>query len=185
MDGGVVAKLLQNIGGEVVCPKCGEVGRVAVDRFRSRGHTYYYLVVRHPRGRSRVKRCLVKRLTRDEAAKLVAKQQAVAKTVAKQEGFAAQEGIAKLKRRIEELERENEELRRQLERLQTVEGWIRAARQNSLILDRQRLEAIRIYYVKKKGYTPEQKDLAKTVMTELIDRGLETGQITIIFGRLP
>ena len=109
---------------------------------------------------------------------MVAKQQEVAKTAAKQEGFAAQEEIAKLKRRIEEL-------RRQLERLQTVEGWVRAARANSLVLETSHFEAIKSYYIRKKGYSPEQKQLAKDTLTELVSKGLEAGAATIVFGRLP
>jgi predicted RNA-binding Zn-ribbon protein involved in translation (DUF1610 family) len=38
------------IGTEIVCPKCGQVGKVAKDTFRAKGRTYKYIVVRHYEG---------------------------------------------------------------------------------------------------------------------------------------
>jgi hypothetical protein len=47
-------------GERVECPKCGEVGVAAVDRFTAKGRVYYYVVVRHFEG-DRVRRCVIRR----------------------------------------------------------------------------------------------------------------------------
>jgi len=65
----VVAKMVakpvgvEDIGTEVVCPKCGARGRVAVERVTAGGKTYLYLSVRHVLGHAKAKRCLLRRLT--------------------------------------------------------------------------------------------------------------------------
>ena len=58
----VVAANVQNmrVGEEVTCPKCGEVGRVGIDKFRAGGKTYLYWTVRHYEG-SKVRRCVIAR----------------------------------------------------------------------------------------------------------------------------
>jgi len=57
---GGAGKSMQNweIGTEIVCPKCGQVGKVAKDTFRAKGRTYKYIVVRHYEG-GKVKRCVI------------------------------------------------------------------------------------------------------------------------------
>ena len=42
------------------CPKCGEEGVAAVDRFTAKGREYYYVVVRHFKG-DKVRRCVIRR----------------------------------------------------------------------------------------------------------------------------
>ena len=46
------------VGQEVVCPKCGQPGRVGVDKFRAKGRVYEYWTVRHYEN-GRVRRCVV------------------------------------------------------------------------------------------------------------------------------
>jgi len=60
---------VEDIGTEVICPKCGARGRVAVERVTAGGKTYLYLSVRHVLGHGRAKRCLIRRLTDEEVAK--------------------------------------------------------------------------------------------------------------------
>jgi len=59
---------VQNLtpGAEVVCPKCGTRGIVAVDAFKVKGKTYTYVVVRH-RENGKVRRCLIQRLDAQQA----------------------------------------------------------------------------------------------------------------------
>ena len=59
---------VQNLtpGAEVVCPKCGTPGIVAVDAFKVKGKTYTYVVVRH-RENGKVRRCLIQRLDAQQA----------------------------------------------------------------------------------------------------------------------
>jgi transcription elongation factor Elf1 len=45
----------------VTCPKCGKQGIIGVDKIRTRGKLYIYLVVRHY-VRGRVQRCFIKRI---------------------------------------------------------------------------------------------------------------------------
>jgi hypothetical protein len=49
------------VGREVLCPKCGQPGRVGVDKFRAKGRVYEYWTVRHYIN-GRVKRCVVGRV---------------------------------------------------------------------------------------------------------------------------
>jgi len=46
------------VGQEVVCPKCGQLGRAGVDVFTAKGRKYRYKTVRHYEG-GRVRRCIV------------------------------------------------------------------------------------------------------------------------------
>jgi len=63
---------VEDIGTEVVCPRCGEKGKVAVERVTAGGKTYLYLSVRHVLGHAKAKRCLIRRLTDEEVAKIPA-----------------------------------------------------------------------------------------------------------------
>jgi len=45
----------------VVCPICGKEGILGVDKFKAKGKTYYYLVVRHYEG-DKTRRCIIKRI---------------------------------------------------------------------------------------------------------------------------
>jgi hypothetical protein len=47
-----------SIGQTVSCPKCGQAGRVGVDKFRSGKKVFYYWTVRHYEG-SKVRRCII------------------------------------------------------------------------------------------------------------------------------
>jgi hypothetical protein len=49
------------IGKKVACPVCGKAGVVSIDRFKAKGKTYSYIVVRHYEG-VRTKRCVIKRV---------------------------------------------------------------------------------------------------------------------------
>ncbi|MCI4408474.1 MAG: hypothetical protein JHC26_05235 [Thermofilum sp.] len=45
----------------VMCPKCGKQGIIGIDKIRTRGKLYIYLVVRHYE-KGRVQRCFIKRI---------------------------------------------------------------------------------------------------------------------------
>jgi hypothetical protein len=47
-----------SIGQTISCPKCGQAGRVGVDKFRSGKKVFYYWTVRHYEG-SKVRRCII------------------------------------------------------------------------------------------------------------------------------
>ena len=47
-----------SVGQTVSCPKCGRVGRVGIDKFRSHGKLFLYWTVRHYEG-SKVRRCII------------------------------------------------------------------------------------------------------------------------------
>jgi hypothetical protein len=57
---GVAGTGMQNVavGTEIVCPKCGARGKVGVDKFKAKGRTYEYIVVRHYVN-GKVKRCVI------------------------------------------------------------------------------------------------------------------------------
>jgi len=57
----VVRVVAWETGAEVVCPRCGRVGRAGVDKFRARGHVYEYRVIRHYEN-GKVRRCVVERV---------------------------------------------------------------------------------------------------------------------------
>jgi hypothetical protein len=52
--------------GEVVCPKCGKPGRLAVHRVRTKGRVYAYTVVKHVES-GKVRRCILERAERSPA----------------------------------------------------------------------------------------------------------------------
>ncbi|MCI4408087.1 MAG: hypothetical protein JHC26_03260 [Thermofilum sp.] len=47
---------------KVVCPICGKEGIVSVDKFKVKGKTYYYLVIRHYED-NKTRRCIIKRIS--------------------------------------------------------------------------------------------------------------------------
>ena len=113
----MVAKLMQKLGEQVECPKCGKVGVLAVDRFRAKGRVYYYLVVRHREG-GRVRRHIIARVPSPEDAKPVQNKEQNAKRV--------------------------------------------------LQVDAKLAKALKNYYLRKKGYTPEEKETAKNFVKEIV-----------------
>ncbi|MCC6065988.1 MAG: hypothetical protein LM576_08400, partial [Thermofilum sp.] len=64
---GVVVEEVQNwrVGQEVVCPRCGQPGRVGIDVFTAKGRRYRYWTVRHyteRNGERVVRRCVIGRV---------------------------------------------------------------------------------------------------------------------------
>jgi len=101
-----------DIGKVVACPKCGERGRVTVERFQKGVRRYYYLVVRHPAGRSRFRRCWLRRLSENEVSFLKPREtvsELISETVSENE---------QLRKEVERLKTENEELKAKVERLE-------------------------------------------------------------------
>jgi hypothetical protein len=51
------------VGSRVVCPRCGRQGVVAVEKVRSKGHDYWYVVVRHYEPPEyKVEKCYIRRV---------------------------------------------------------------------------------------------------------------------------
>jgi len=69
------------VGEKVVCPRCGKEGVKHVERFKAKGHVYYYEVVRHFAPPDwKVKKCVIKRVEAAEVPEPV-KTAATTKTV--------------------------------------------------------------------------------------------------------
>jgi len=163
---------VEDLGKVVECPKCHRQGKLVLDVSRARGHRYYYLAVRH----SRDERHVIRRLTEDEVLR-----------VTKRRAPAVEVGVdvEALRAKLEQLERENAQLRAQLEQLRSVEQWLMYARENSRVVGREESEALRLYYVKRKGYSEEQAFVAKSILEPLIERGAHGEVSTIVWGSLP
>jgi len=137
----------------VECPKCKQVGRETVIKVKAKGHEYYYRAVIHLDGR----KCLVERVSGPPV-----------------------DVSERLRQYVEQLRRENQELR---ERLARVDRFAEVERilLNSRLLRERELAALRAVYVRKKGYTPEQLEVAKEVIHSIVDRGTENGLAVICF----
>lgn len=120
----MVAKLMQNIGQRVKCPKCGQEGILAVDKFRSKGRVYTYLVVRH-RVNGGVRRHIIARVLNAGGAKPLQNKEQNAKRV--------------------------------------------------LQVDAKLAKSLKTYYIKKKGYTQEEKEEAKNFVKEIVT-AVENGE---------
>jgi len=108
--------MIEDVGREITCPKCGERGKVAVERVNVKGKSYYYLSVRHTLGHGRSKRCLIRRLADDEVAKLmVTKPLKVAKPVTKTAAKPPPERPLMAPKPVKEIE----EIRKAIEDLKT------------------------------------------------------------------
>jgi len=166
---------IADLGKVVECPKCHKTGRVGLEYSRAKGNRYVYLAVRHfEKGKAR--RCLIRRLSEAEL-RLIKKESA--------ESFVSEDEVTKLRSEVERLRQENEQLRAQLEALRPVEQWLMYARQNSVVVGREESEALRLYYVKRKGYLEEQALMAKSILEPLIERGAHGEVSTIVWGSLP
>jgi len=160
---------IADLGKVVECPKCGKTGRVGLEYSRAKGNRYVYLAVRHfEKGKAR--RCLIRRLSDAEL-----------RLVKKPESFVSESDITKLRAQLEQLQRENEQLRAQLAALKPVEEWLMYAKGNMRVVGRDEAEAIQKFYAKHKGYTEEQKALAKSIVEPLIERGLSGELSTVIY----
>jgi len=161
---------IESLGKTVACPKCRSLGKLAVDRFRAKGRVYLYLVVRHFAGAKLVKRCVLRRLAAEEAAKLA------------KPAVLHVEETAKLAARVRELEEENRRLREELERLRS---WAVAAKRSALVLTQVHFAALHAYAIRKKGFTSEQAQVAREVLHAICERGSEAGVATVLFTQLP
>jgi len=165
---------IEDLGKIVECPKCHKPGKLVIDVSRARGHRYYYLAVRH----SRDERHIIRRLTEAEVLRVPKRAQA-------EEPTTQQAELQQLKARIAELEKENAELKAQLEALRPIEEWLMYAKGNMKTVGKEEAEAILLYYRHRKGYTEEQKLLAKSIIEPLIERG-ENGELsTVIYAPPP
>jgi len=62
------------VGEKVVCPRCGKEGVKHIEKFRAKGHEYYYEVIRHFAPPDwRVKKCIIRRVEAAAAAETPAK----------------------------------------------------------------------------------------------------------------
>jgi len=107
---------VDDVGKAVVCPSCGRQGVVEVLKVRGRreGQLYSYLAVRHVE-HSKVKRCVIRRLSPEEVEKH-AEKQAMGVFQAEKHVFQVEKQGQELERyrsEIESLKAENESLRRE------------------------------------------------------------------------
>jgi len=137
------------------CPKCGKPGYHTVYKVRSKGKLYYYEAFIH-KEEGKPKRCLIKSLTPKEAEELRQLLKAKKKSLGE---------------RVRELEEENKRLRMLLDLFR-----------HSILLSRGHLEAMRKVYIRRKGYTPEDKELAR-VLHQVLNLGLERGGAIVLFPR--
>ncbi|MEM3974920.1 MAG: hypothetical protein QW320_11180 [Ignisphaera sp.] len=144
-------------GPVVVCPKCGQVGRRTLHKVTVAGRAYYYDAVYHLDGR----KCLLGRAQPPKA--------------------EAAEELAELQKRLAELQRENEELRRQLAEAEARAHVAQQIFAASLRLGPRELEALKVVYVTKRGYSQDQLATAKGIMHEVIARGMEAGLAVVSF----
>jgi len=73
--------------------------------------------------------------------------------------------------KLQQLERENRELRELLDHMLS----------SGIVIHREQLLALKSVYVTKKGYTPQQLQLAKQIMHTMIERGLDKGACVVSF----
>jgi hypothetical protein len=143
----------------VVCPRCGKVG--VLERYTSRGRVY--LRVRHVEGGERrlcylgAERPLRRRGVTGSAAT------ALFSTTAGEEVPAAP---GDLRRELEGLRREVEELRAALSERSSSGVDLPEVR-----VTREDLQALELYYVKKRASEPEVRERARRVFSEVFSKG--------------
>lgn len=151
----------------VECPKCKQVGRETVIKVKAKGRDYYYRAVVHLDGR----KCTIERV--DEPPPEV-------------------EELFQLRELVEKLQEENQWLRDRMARAEAeaamAEARAAVAKQvlsNAIWLREPELAALRAVYVRKKGYTPEQLEVAKRIIHGLVEKGLANGLAVISFPSPP
>jgi len=117
---------VDDVGKTVVCPSCGRQGVVEVLRVRGRreGQLYSYLAVRHVE-RSKVKRCVIRRLSPEEVEKHTEKQ-AMGVFQAEKHVFQLKEELEKHRQELERYRSEIESLKAENESLRRENGELKA-----------------------------------------------------------
>jgi hypothetical protein len=114
------------VGREVLCPKCGELGRAVLHVAYAKGFRYTYLAVLHytvRNGKRSVVRHVVKQLRRERAEPRRGRQVLLTEVAKPEEADA-------LRERLRRLEEENERLRKQLAEAQAEAEQLRMALAN-------------------------------------------------------
>jgi hypothetical protein len=156
---------VEDVGREVLCPKCGKVGRVVVFRTYAKGYRYTYLAVEHGefyRDGKTTKKCVLKLIGKEVLRREVAKPEA--KPEAKPiEAYV----VSEYEREIARLREENERLRRENEQLRMALQNVYNAR---IVVAREKeREALRLKFIAKKGgVDPELSGLAVSIMHRLV-----------------
>lgn len=147
-------------GPVVECPKCRKPGRLTLLRVTAKGHRYVYEGVVHLDGR----KCVLRRVEPRE-----------------ESPAELQRRVAELQQRVAELERERELLQQKLAEAEARAHIAQQIFAASLRLTPVELEALRVVYISKRGYTQEQASAAKGVMHTIVSRGLEAGLAVVSF----
>jgi regulator of replication initiation timing len=153
---------VEGVGREVLCPKCGKTGRVALFTTYAKGFKYTYLVVEHGEfykdGKTKRKHKL----------KLLSKERVLRREVAKPiEAYVVSPEYERLREENERLREENERLRRENEQLRMAlqsvyNARIAEAREGER-------EALRLKFIAKRGgLSPEMSRVAVEIMHALV-----------------
>jgi regulator of replication initiation timing len=157
---------VESVGREVLCPKCGKTGRVALFTTYAKGFKYTYLVVEHGefyRDGKTARKCVLR---------LIGKERVLRREVAKPEAKPEAKPIeayvvSEYEREIARLREENERLRRENEQLRMALQSVYNAR-IAVARERER-EALRLKFIAKKGgLDPELSAVAVSIMHALV-----------------
>jgi regulator of replication initiation timing len=156
---------VESIGKEVLCPKCGKMGKVSVFHTYAKGYKYTYLVVEHEekyRDRKTKRKCIIGLVGKERADKVLRKEEA--KPQVSMEAYVD----------VEVLRQENERLREENMRLRQENEQLRMAIQNvynaRIVQAREKeREALRLKFIAKKGgLSLEISRLANEIMHSLV-----------------
>jgi regulator of replication initiation timing len=169
---------VEDVGREVLCPKCGKTGRVAVHVAYAKGFKYTYLVVEHE------ERYKDRKTKKKHVLKLIGKEKVLRKEEAKPkpvEVFAALPEYERLREENARLREENERLRRENEQLRMALQSVYNAR-IAEARERER-EALRLKFIAKKGgLSPEVSRVAVEIMHRLVSEDWVAVRLAVLEG---
>jgi FtsZ-binding cell division protein ZapB len=156
---------VESIGKEVLCPKCGKMGKVSVFHTHAKGYKYTYLVVEHEekyKDRKTKRKCVIGLIGKKKVEKVLRKEEA--KPI---EAYVVLPEYEKLKEENARLREENERLRRENEQLRMAIQNVYNAR---IVQAREKeREALRLKFIAKKGgLSPELSSMAVDIMHRLV-----------------
>jgi hypothetical protein len=162
----------EHVGKEVLCPKCGQIGKIVVITSYAKGYKYTYLAIEHDikykDGKTK-KKCVIKMISREKAEKRQISQPRMEKPLDTYMASTSLVSFLQEKQRlmdeIERLKRENEALKDVIYRLK-----------NSVIAVASEKDRLGIYLAKVKKVSVNEKYASKYGLTvEELDQLVERG----------
>jgi seryl-tRNA synthetase len=158
---------VESVGKEVLCPKCGKMGKVSTFHTYAKGFKYTYLVVEHEekyKDKKTKRKCVIKLIGKEKVEKVLRKEEAkpIEAYVVLPEYEKLKEENARLREENVRLKQENEQLRMALQNIYNAR--IAQAREKERKL-------VETKYMRRKGseLSEEEGKLAYNIMKALLN----------------